>query len=397
MSATSTATKPAPAPTTTGGELAKTDPTPPVITTAEEYRRSVNRWAGKFHLLTPIVAFSGIAPQHGLMAAQVVIDHDPEHGEVYADPLFCKGGHKDPLDDEVAIAKPGLRKLALAGGWNLTSERLDPRTMPHYWEFRGVNRFIGLNGAVQELSPSLEYDLRDGSPRVLEMEEKARRNNRSAASQIQKARVHGHRAGEARAMNAACREFGVRQKYTRRELEKPFVVLQMMFLPDPTNEAQMRIVTERALQGTATLYPHAAGALPSAVRSIHDEDPPDEPVVVGNGRTAPQTMDQVPMAEPEPPSAPAIPEGMVLIKDIKVEQKKRRDGTGTFPKWTVIDSNGEAHVTIKREIGKALEDWERTRPLEIVSSENDYQELEIEQLIPGPDPRHPSLLTPDTL
>ena len=395
MSATSTATEQKTITTaqTAGGELAKADPTPPVITTAEEYKRSVARWEGKYHVLTPAVAFSGIAQQHGLIAAKVLIDHDPDHGEVYSDPLFCKRGSKDPLDDEVAISKVGLRKLALAGGWSLTSEVL--RADRHYWMMRGINRFMGLDGAVQEFSATVEYDLRDGADRVRSFSDK----------QKAAARTHGLRGTEARAFNAACREFGIRQKYTRRELQKSFVVLRMMFMPDMTNEVQARIVTERALQGTSQLYPHATSALPAAPQFL-DHIGVDEPVIVGTGRSeatpaAPpsaRTFEQVPPPEaPEPPREARLPEGMVLIKDIKIETLKGR--SGPFEKWRVIDSNGEEHVTVKvKTFGESLDAcWKAQRPVEIVSHLNDYQEMEITEIIPGPDPLQPSLLTPDKL
>lgn len=373
-----TQTKPAPAQAETTSavgalEKAAPDPTPPVITTAEQYYAAVNRWRGHCHLLTPFAKFTGLAPQHGLIAVQVYVDHDPDHGEVYVDKLFCKTGHKDPLDDEVAIAKIGLRRVAVAGSWNLDADIVSQDR--DCYVLKGRVEFLGLNGTWQKLTALLRYDLNAGSELIRNM----------TAKQIAAARAHGLRHADARARNAACREAGLKQKYTRRELLKPFVIVQTLFMPNMDDPNQVRFVMERALQSTTTLYPSAP---PKAldVQQASQETP------VGQGRT----FDMVPPAEATEaaPASPAIPEGMVLIQEIKIEQKKRKDGTGAFAKWTVIDSDGQAYVTIKvKEFGETLDQcWKAKRPLEIVSEENAYHELEITSVIPGPDPNQPSLL-----
>jgi len=341
---------------------------PAVITGAEEYDRVYRYLAGRHHVLTPVMAFSGMAPQHGLIMAKVLIDSDPAHGEVYQDRLFCKTGNKDPLDDEVAIAKVGLRKLALAGGLNLQADVM--RAERNYWVLRGYIRFVGLDGAVQTFSATEEYDLRDGSPQIRGW----------TAKQAEAARAHGMRGGEARALNAACREYGIRQKYTRRELQKAFVVLRMMFIPDASNELQMRIVTERALQGMTQMYPQSNQGAPVLLDAID-----------GMGTPAPAIKDVDGVVVPTPPAAaravvPGVPDGYVLIRKVTTEEKKRRAGVGTFLKYKCTDSNGEETVTIKKDIAKVLlacwneQDWTKGRPVEITSEPNDYKEQEITEI-----------------
>src|SRR3954453_16010110 len=80
-----------------------------------------------------------------------------------------------------------------------------------------------------------------------------------------RARKHGLRNCEARAINAAIRECGcgIKEKYSRQELEKPFAVVRVAFLPDMTDPDIKRMVTERALGGTTALYALPPTALPS--------------------------------------------------------------------------------------------------------------------------------------
>ena len=67
--------------------LAKTDTkTPAVITTPDEYRQSLTRWqAAHYHVLSPAITFSGLPPQHGMVAAMVqsLDEADPAEVEAY--------------------------------------------------------------------------------------------------------------------------------------------------------------------------------------------------------------------------------------------------------------------------------------------------------------------------
>jgi hypothetical protein len=63
----------------------------------------------------------------------------------------------------------------------------------------------------------------------------------------QRGRKNGLRACESRAINAAIRECGcgIKQKYTRAELEKPFLVVRVAFQPDMRDPAIKEMVTAR--------------------------------------------------------------------------------------------------------------------------------------------------------
>jgi hypothetical protein len=86
-----------------------------------------------------------------------------------------------------------------------------------------------------------------------------------------------------------------------------------------------------------------------------------------------------------------LPQGYVLIREIKEKQIPKRDKSGTFPKWTVVDSAGAESVTVKRDIVKGLElcwnkaDWRQGRPVEIVTTTNAYRDQEITEVNPLPE------------
>lgn len=340
---------------------------PDIIRTKVEYDRAYAILRAKFHILTPMSSFSALAPQHGLVVTKVHIDSDPANGEVYSDKLFCKTGSHDPLDDEVALTKIALRRFAIAGGWNLKPEIL--KIEKNYWLVRASNTFVGIDGAKQVLEATEEYDLRDGSPQVQGM----------SAARLNAARSHGLRGAEARALNAALREFGIRQKFTRRDLQKPFILMRMMFLPDVNNQDQMRMVAERAMAGVHAFFPHAqATSQPSTDPVLQQLEPvnglDDENAKVVHG----EVIDHGPQ--------------YVRIREItSVDITRNPPKTGTFKKWSIVDAHGEVHTTIKKDIATVAEacwnkdDWKQGREVEIESERNRYRENEIISFTPKPD------------
>jgi hypothetical protein len=348
---------------------------PEVIRSSEDYERTFAYLKSRYHLLTPVASFSGMAPQHGLVVAKVMISPDPADGEVYQDKLFCKTGSRNQDDDEVAITKVGLRKLALAAGLNLSAEIL--LAEQNHWIVRGNCQFLGLDGSVQSFSATEEYDLRDGSPQV--------RKNASEAEK-RMARSHGLRGAESRALNAACREYGIRQKYTRGELKKAFVLMRMMFIPDASNEVQMRLVTQQALAGVSRMFPQPSLTTPPSLEPIQGLPaqgtpmPPwqDEPI---DTHTVEDDRADV--------SDDGAPDGVTRIQKIIETQKERKaPKTGKFTKWTVVDAEGVEYVTIKSDIAKAAEalwnksDWTKGRLVEIQFRRNNWNENEIEEILP---------------
>jgi hypothetical protein len=223
----------------------------PIIRSSQEFVAELDKWhRANYHVLSPFANFSALPPHWGILPTKVTIDPDASPdgpGEVYQDGVFTRG-------NDVAIAKLGLAKIARAAGMTIKTERTDPRTVPNVWEVRATARFVGINGTPQELDATEEWDLRDGSERVKQA---------ASAKQIMQSRIKGLRNCESRACNAAVRSYGIKQKYSKEELRKPFVVIQMIYLPDMTNPVERQQVTDRALAGTTALYPGAAAARPA--------------------------------------------------------------------------------------------------------------------------------------
>jgi len=328
--------------------------TPPMITRPDEYLDALKRWtAAGFHVLTPFTNLTGLAERHALIASMVTINTDVAAAEVYDGLPFLETG-------EVAIAKLGLRKIAECGAISTTTTRTDPRTIPSFWEFKAIARYRSIDGSIVTREATAEWDLRDGSPRLKGWKPK----------QVEEGRKNGARNCETRAINAAIREFGVKQKYGRDELAKPFVVIRVAYQPDMSDPLTRQIVTSQALAGTGALY-GSRRALPEP--EIIDVEPVPETVTTTKGPKPGQ-------GEGEPP---ALPAGYGVIQKLSVVNLARKNSKSLFPKWTVVDFTGVEHVTIQADFGAALERCHAAKtPVEIVSEENAYQENAITEITP---------------
>jgi hypothetical protein len=220
-----------------------------IIRSQGDYAQRLQTWRReRYHILTPFAAFSALPAHLGIVPTLVQLDDNPDgpSGDVYQDKVFTRG-------DDVAVAKIGLSKIAQAAGMSIRTVRTDNRAIPNYWEVKATVRFIGIDGTPQEVESMEEYDLRETSERAKQMQPK----------QLVQQRIKGLRNCEARAINAAIRQYGIKQKYSREELRKPFVVLRIVHMPDMTDPLVRQQVTERALAGTTALYGPSAAALPA--------------------------------------------------------------------------------------------------------------------------------------
>lgn len=336
-------------------------PLPEIITTKDEFNEALDDWRSRqFNVLSPFTTISGLAAQHGLIASVCRINPDPSKGgpgEVYDGLPFLKKG------EEVALAKIALRKIAECGGISTTTTRTDDRRIPNYWEFKAVASYRGIDGALVVREATCEWDLRDGSARL----------SGWTSSQISEGRKNGLRNCEARAINAAIRECGtgLKQKYTKDELKKPFVILRVMFQPDMSDPDTRRLVTERSMAGSSILYP-AAAQLPSPAPMPIDDGGEDEPREKSAGRGSSSA-----------PAAAEYPDGFGLLQSVRTEQKARRSDGGTFPKWSAVDHAGVEYVTVKPGIGKVLEQhYQAKTPVQLIGEENGYGELEVIEITP---------------
>ena len=358
-----------------------------VITSAEEYSKSMQTWQQKFNVMTPFTSVSGIAPSFGIIASVVRINPDQAAGEVYSGTTpegrpampFLKGAKGQP-NEELALAKIGLRKIAECGGISTSTVRTDPRTIPNYWEFKATASYRGLDGSTVTREATFEWDLREGSDRMKGW----------TANQVSEGRKNGLRACESRAINAAIRECGcgIKQKYTRAELEKPFLVVRVAFQPDMHDPAIKEMVTRQALGGVHAMYPAAARELPAHDVVDAGEAEQESPRHVGSGSTASGGQ-----GSPTKPADDLPPcEGAVRI--VKIEKK---DGVNAQTKkpWTrfsIVDSNGVAHSTFSKSHVADAERFMASRDWVEIAEETDGQYTNLLEITKaGTEPHLPGL------
>lgn len=349
-------------------EIAKRTET---ITTPTQFEAAIAKWTGNYNLLTPFTQITGLAPQHGIIASVVKINPDPSKGgagEVYNGLPFLNAG-------EVALAKIGLRKIAEGAGISITTVRTDPRTIANLWEFKAIASYRGIDGTVVTREATAEWDLRDGSPRLKGW----------TKNQVEEGRKNGLRNAETRAINAAIREFGIKQKYTPAELAKPFLVLRVAWQPDPSNPDQMRMVAENAMRGTSTLY--GGGALPAAAPHADGgfvDAEVSEPRHVGAGTAEAQSQE----GKPDPNQPPV--EGAVRIEDVR---EKRGETNGRkWLRFLITDSQGVEHSTFSDTLATRAAEFKVARAwVEIVVVEDGaYKNLK--DIIPaGSEPKLPDM------
>lgn len=342
------------------------DRTPPIITTADEYRSAVLRWQSQhYNVLTPFTNISGLAQQHGLIASVVQISTDRAAGEIYDN----SGGLPFLKDDEVALAKPGLRKIAECSGISTSTVRTDPRTMAYYWEMKAIATYRGVDGAIVTREATMEWDLRDGSDRLKGFK----------PNQITEARKNGLRNCETRAINAVIRECGcgLKQKYTRAELAKPFVVVRVMFMPDMTDPETRRMVTERALGGTNALYPPAARELPATGEIIEGE------TTTARAASSPAAASTSPADPNKPPTPDAV-------RIVKVETKSGKTNNKDWTRYTIVDSTGSEHSTFDKSIADFADKARAAKQWVEIAEESDGQYKNLIEIVAAGE--QPSLL-----
>lgn len=218
------------------------------IVDADGYNQQVVAWQKQgFAVLTPAAALSSIPKDHKVLVSQVRINPNPAFGEVYQNPMFTRDG-------EVALTKPGLEKIAQCAGIGIDEiSRVDSGTVEHVWSYRVRGHWIGFDGTRIDRIATKTLDLRDGSPDLKGF----------TAKQIEQARRHGEAVCESKAINRLYRTYGLRQKYSQRELaDRPFIVLKLQWEPDMTNPIVAALVTQQKLGATGALY---APGLPQAI------------------------------------------------------------------------------------------------------------------------------------
>lgn len=303
-----------------------------IITSADQFNRTIATIQKAYHVLTPFTNIGAIAPQHAIFTSVVQVDTDKAAGEVYDGMQGDRNVLQFLKAGEVALAKNGLRKIAEGLGISIHLEYLsDGGAIRHFYHVKAVAAYRGLDGSWVQREASELWDLRDGSERMRGW----------TANQVAEGRKHGLRQCETRAINAAIRECGcgVKQSYKKEELSKPFLAFRVNFVPDMADPEQRRAITERAMQGASVLFAQqtSSSSVPSMPTSDAFADAPIDAVPVGSGATAAAqgkpTTPPTPKAD-EPPNPDAVKVKNAFVKE-GVNQKTNKP----WKKSVVVDHN----------------------------------------------------------
>lgn len=287
-----------------------------------------------YHLVAPATSVGQVPEGCAVALSMVHVDTRDmrEGGEVYS-----------PGGGLLALSRTALNRIANAAGvsWDpLLSGRLDDGSDPHYVHFRAVGTMRTFDGTEITLCNEKEMDLRDGSPQLVGKSDK----------QVRELRLHILAHAESKAKNRAIRAIGLKPAYSRKDLNKPFVVAKLMWTgqsDDPALRQRFAEMTAaRMLGGAAALYggrpevatrpgptspalpQGAAGHAPPPVGTVVDDEPFNPPMpydIDAVGESVGESVGEPVAPPPRPSPRPAPPAAAGGYSGVVVPGKKGRD------------------------------------------------------------------------
>ena len=271
--------------------------------------------AAQFHLVSPVTSCGSLPEGCEVAISLVYLDPDPKIGDVA--PV---GGGKFSLSGNV------LKKISAAAGvdWDEErSKRLDDASHPHYCHFRAVGFVRNFDGSRRRVTGEVEIDMRDGSPQVAAMWDRAKEDS-NFESQLRDTRLFLLRHAETKAKLRAIADMGVKRSYTKEELSKPFAVARLMFTGRTNDPEARRLfqnkIADSFLSSRNDLYGDtpstgyvpaalAASAAPAQLPQGHRPPPAgsvpaDDSAVPAHGEAVKTPL---PVAPPAHKAAPAEP------------------------------------------------------------------------------------------
>lgn len=245
-----------------------------VIRDAETVTRTLIEAAGMGHLISPAPAAGNLPEGCSILVSAIMINKDRE--------TYAVGGNGDDDDrqtGERGLSKVALDKLAsaLAIDWDpVHSRRLDDGSHAHYCRAKAVGRVRNFDGTWRTIQDEKELDYRDGAPVIDGIRARAKKKNKPDGGQgeINQKRQHIQSLCITEARLRAIRTLGVRTAYTAEELQKPFIVAQLVFdgrSEDPEARAYFRERIADSFMGSAkALY----GGPPAPQLESKGEPPP---------------------------------------------------------------------------------------------------------------------------
>lgn len=258
--------------------------------------------ASDVNILSPVASVDHIKALHAVSLRAVVIDPtitDPKNGqgpECYRG-KFCQG-------DEVALGGVAINKLmAAAGAQVISKRRLDDRGDANYCEIEVYVGVRDFDGTPRQAVGTKEIDLRDGSAAAQEG---------TRTGMLGFYRQHIQSTCETKAIYRALRKlFALRQKYSAKELGRPWIVPKLVVTWDMTDPDQKRAAIDEARLGERALY-GAVVPVEDEPRLLKDVTPARE-LEAGSNGTAPAAAATTPVA-PKPAAVEASPDDFELLE-----------------------------------------------------------------------------------
>lgn len=251
------------------------------------------------NLLMPSTHIAGLSEFHQPIIETVKLSSDPNDGDVYAHDDAPAGPSK-----KWRPTKQALMKLSVCAGviWSPTeSRRIDNGADRNYIAYKAVGGIKKADG--QPVFFSAEYDLdfevvaeelktsyemkakylkKDNGQRNANDKEKVEYVEYCVNRDLLQKRKNKLKLCEAGAMNRVLRMLlGLKQTYTTKELEQPFVMARIVFRPDFTDAAVKKQFVDASIKAMTGIY--GPGALDQEVRKAEaiditplakEDDPP---------------------------------------------------------------------------------------------------------------------------
>lgn len=269
------------------------------------------------NLLMPTTHIAGLSEYHQPVIETVKLSTDPNNGDVYQHDDAAAGPNK-----KWRPTKQALMKLSVCAGviWSPTeSRRIDNGADRNYIAYKAVGGIKKADG--QPVFFSAEYDLdfeviaeelktnyemkakylkKDNGQRQATDKEKVEYVEYCVNRDLLQKRKNKLKLCEAGAMNRVLRMLlGLKQTYTTKELEQPFVMARIVFRPDFTDAAVKKQFVDASIKAMTGIY--GPGAVAQDVRAT---DPIDVTPISDDDKTPENGND-------------AKPEGLSLLVDFQ--------------------------------------------------------------------------------
>lgn len=393
--------------------------------TAQELRERVAAVQEVAFVLTPAI-FAQFAPGYQGTPQVVVIDPsvDPESGRGN-DVYFQRSIHKSRKNEqgdwvplEVSLNKYGLLRILQACGVDVSDPTWiqDGEKEAYLWMCQVGGTVLEFTGHKRKLPPGIgSLDARDGSADIGEwtpeawaekvkianaQREKTAEKDRWkvkpepingwTAERVMQLRTKGRQITQAKAINSLARNLGVRQSYTIEELRrKPFVTVQVSFVPDMTNPEIAKMVTAHHLGALNTLYPAAGAALPPATTGT-------EPITHAYGEAGQTFEGELAAQEPaERMKTAAPPQGLEEVAEPEPAKKAEPEKQQALPIYTILKvfRKGKAgapdvqyFVETKEGVTLFTKDESLLGTLQAAAKDNQPRQIETERIMVADQP-----------